>query len=607
MPRPAAALLPLLLAPACSDYELNKDPVDPDADVEECDLAPTTGTVTPDETCRVEAKPGAFNPVVEWQWTTNDVFPGYDDIMSTPAVGNLTDDNGDGRIDDDDVPDVVFTTFAGGAYTSAGTLNVISGDGSGLWWSVDAPGGYPVHASGSPAVGDLDHDGLPEVCTAGATVGVICVNADGSFRWAAGPEIYGYGSPSLSDMDADGQAEVIFGRTLIDTNGTVLWTGSGGAGWWLSFGADLDDDGIQEVVTGNTVYNADGSVRWTDGTGDGPGAVGDFDLDGVPEVVHVAGGYVILTGLDGVVRWQAALPALYGRAGGGAPTVADFDNDGYPEVGVAGAYYYSVTDTDGTLLWADIVQDYSSSVTGSSVFDFEGDGAADVVYADEVTLWVYDGATGAVKLQYDDHASGTLLEYPLVVDVDNDGVTEIVLASNDYAFDGTNGITVIGDADGSWRPSRPTWNQFAYSITNVNDDGSIPPHPTPNWSRYNNFRAGGTTLGLTSELANLQPGGPAVCTLECAADKVQITVPVRNVGTADSPEFSVNLGSQDGSVVLTSTTAQLDAGQSKDLGPFEILRRNWEGELWIHTDVSGDVEECVESDNSLSLGAWPCP
>src|SRR5205085_11574491 len=105
------------------------------------------------------------------------------------------------------------------------------------------------------------------------------------------------------------------------------------------------------------------------------------------------------------------------------------------------------------------VQDYSSAVTGSSVFDFEGDGAAEVVYADEQTLWVYDGGSGAVELALDSHSSGTLMEYPLIVDVDHDGAAEIVVASNDYAFAGSHGITAIGDARGTWAPGRPIWNQ----------------------------------------------------------------------------------------------------------------------------------------------------
>ncbi|HNC94882.1 MAG TPA: VCBS repeat-containing protein, partial [Myxococcota bacterium] len=346
-----------------------------------------------------------------------------------------------------------------------------------------------------------------------------------------------------------------------------------------------------------TIYNADGSIRIQDGSPDGPCAAADFDLDGSPEWVHVSSGTVYLSDLSGTVRWASAVP----QGGGGPPTVADFDADGYPEVGVAGAYYYVVFDNDGSILWQNPVQDYSSSVTGSSVFDFEGDGKADVVYADEVILWVFDGATGAIKLQEDNHASGTLYEYPLIVDVDNDGATEVVLASNNYGFPGWNGISVIGDMNGSWRPSRPIWNQYAYNIRNVEDDGSIPRHPDAFWKSFNNFRTGGTSLGLGSELADLEPGEPEVC---CGQGEVELWVPVSNRGLAASGlvELRVTAGGQR----LYSEELELNPGAGRHVGPITITKAEWNTPVKVWVDREEQIEECVEDNNVIELGAWPC-
>jgi hypothetical protein len=331
---------------------------------------------------------------------------------------------------------------------------------------------------------------------------------------------------------------------------------------------------------------------------DGFSAIADFNLDGTPEVVTISSSTVHLSGVDGSLWWETPLPE---GKGGGAPTIADFDGDGYPEVGVAGSTYYSVYDTDGTVLWSNTVQDFSSSVTGSSVFDFEGDGKADVVYADELTLWIYDGASGAVKLEETGHASGTLYEYPLVVDVDHDGASEIVLASNNYTFDGWNGITVIGDANNSWRPSRPVWNQFAYSITNVEDDGTIPRHPESNWSRFNNFRTGGTTLGLSSELPNLQIGDPTIC---CGPEGATLYLPVSNVGLAVTTEFEVGIY-RDGTK-LDAQTLSLNPGEGRSAGPFVVSQSDWTGAISARVDQDDVVEECFEDDNRRDLGDWPC-
>ncbi len=588
---------------ACSDYEvtLKSDPPAIDSG-EECPEPGGPYGVATDAACTVDPPVGGFSPVVEWSWRDNTGYPGYDDIMSTPSVGNLTDDNGDGLIDAADIPDIVFTSFANGGYTSPGTLTAISGDGSGTHWSIYDAGGYHVYASGGVAIGDIDADGLPEVCTAGVEAAVVCVNADGTFKWAGGTEVYYVGSPAFADIDGDGLSEVIWGRQVLDSAGTLLWTGAGGAGWYMSFAIDIEDDGRLEVVAGNTVYRGNGDLLFTDGTSDGAGAVGDFDLDGRPEVVHVSAGTIVVTNTDGTVRWQSAIP---GGGNGGPPTVADFDNDGFPEVGVAGAAYYSVLDSDGATLWSQPVSDYSSNVTGSSVFDFEGDGAADVVYADELTLWVYDGATGAVKLMDEGHASGTLFEYPLIVDVDNDGSTEIVLASNNYAYTGYNGITVIGDATNSWRPSRPIWNQFAYHITNVDDDGGIPADQEPNWERWNTFRAGGTTYGLSTELADLRPGTPEVCLARCVEGVVEVLLPVENTGLADTPNFNVGIY-RDGALV-TGATLAVAAGTATTVGPLPITEAEWAGRLNVRVDKEEAVEECDEADNGADLGAWPCP
>jgi len=614
--------LSLLLALGCSDYEFaNTDKVEgpaedsgwtdtsgaTDSGIEGCGTETPDGPpdVSVDESCVVETEPGEFTPTVEWQWADNPIHSGYHQIMATPSVANLTDDNGDGLIDEDDIPDVVFTTFSGSAYTSPGAMVAISGDGSGTIWSVTDANGYGIYSSAGVAIGDLEGDGSPDVCTAGSTTSVICLEADGSFKWAAGSTPYYVGAPAIADMNGDGRAEVIFGDQIYDMNGNLLGAGGQGVGGrYMSFAVDMDGDGKLEVVAGSSVYESNGDLVWNDGLADGIPAVGDFDGDGEPEVVRTASSTLILTDTEGTVLWQVSVPG----GGGGAPTVADYDGDGLPEVGVAGLSYYTLFDTDGTVLWSNATEDDSSSVTGSAVFDFDRDGAAEVVYADEHNLFVYDGSSGAVRLQMDGHASATLFEYPVIADVDNDGSTEIIVASNNYAWGGWNGITVVGDENNTWAPARPVWNQFAYHITNVEGDGSIPSSQQENWLTWNNFRAGGTEEGPSDWLADLAPGPEEICLEECDADEVVFWVSVGNEGLLEAGASQAVLTSAALGELDRVDVDVLPSGGATWAGPFRVSRADWGGDpLFFEVDVEDEVEECDETDNEADLGGWPCP
>ena len=143
---------------------------------------------------------------------------------------------------------------------------------------------------------------------------------------------------------------------------------------------------------------------------DGFTAAADLDGDGEGEFVVVGDGTVRVFNADcsSVTSWT-----LRSGGTGGPPTISDFDADGQPEIGVAGAYTYDVYEADGTLLWSAPITDASSHSTGSSVHDFEADGHPEVVYADEDTLWIFDGATGDVRLADNRHTSRTLHEYPV--------------------------------------------------------------------------------------------------------------------------------------------------------------------------------------------------
>jgi hypothetical protein len=269
--------------------------------------------------------------------------------------------------------------------------------------------------------------------------------------------------------------------------------------------------------------------------GDFPGAVGD--AAGRAEIVVASapspsspatdtGTVRVMTIGGDIVFGPISLPNETGfiAGRGGPPTVGDFDGDGRRELAVAGGSRYTVFDLDCDIasgsgagctrpdglprgvLWSRPSQDRSSNVTGSSVFDFDADGVAEVVYGDECYVRIYRGTDGEVLFS-SSASSGTGYELPVIADVDGDFNSEIVFSMTrgvscpatdpiftrgTSTFETGTGFRVLRDVDDRWAASRPIWNQHAYAVTNVNDDGTIP--RTSAWMRnhadatLNNFR-----------------------------------------------------------------------------------------------------------------------
>ncbi len=414
--------------------------------------------------------PGAFDAALEWEWSGSPTAPAWNQVMMTPMVADL---------DLDGVPEIVFNTFRGGAYQVDGRLRAIRGDGSGEVFTVTS---HPTHPGSTFALGNIDDDPMLEIVAIdSAATRMLAFEHDGEHKWTSPPlDDMAYGAASLADLDGDGVPEVISGRSVLNADGTIRWRGAGSDGARArSIVADIDLDGVPEIIGGNTVYRADGSIAWTNGSVvDGWTAVADFDADPFAEIVVVGTGRIWLLEHDGSVAWGPV--TLPGGGAGGPPTIGDVDGDGEPEIGVAGNSRYVVFETDGSIRWSTVTRDGSSQQTGSTVFDLDGDGSVEVVYGDELMLRVYRGTDGTVLWSVPS-PSGTLFEYPLAVDVDGDGNAEIVKASNNYAFRGTTGIQVFGDASDGWVSTRTIWNQHSYHVTNVEVDGSIPAQETNNW------------------------------------------------------------------------------------------------------------------------------
>jgi choice-of-anchor A domain-containing protein len=573
----------------------------------------------PTEVCQVRPPfTPNFEPELEWEWTGSTVLPDYNHVIMTPVVVDL-DGNG--------VPDIVFNTSTHtgpGFISEPGVMRAISGNGGHDLWTVTDPA-LQIRAGAQIAAGDIDGDGRVELCTVPASgEGIICFEHDGAFKFRSSGATNVWGGPSMADLDGDGSVEILDGNRVYSNTGALKWVGIddmggipafGGVGT-ISFAADIDGDGSQEVINDRAVYRADGTLKCRNiDIGHGLAGVGNFDADARGEIVVVWSGHVSLLDDDCTLRWTANIP---GGGNGGAPNIADFDGDGQPEIGVAGAVKYAVFETDGSLKWAEQTRDVTSNVTGSSTFDFEGDGRAEVVYADEKRLRIYDGATGRVRFDVP-HSSCTAYENPVVADVDGDDNAEIIVAENSLCSSVPDlgpykGIRVFRDRRDGWVNTRSIWNQHAYSVTNVNDDGTIPSHPATNWTTpgLNTFRSNSQGAGSTHPFAAPDVVVPHVAAVQpCVDGELTLSATVLNQGAAAvSLGMPVAFYSGDpaaGGTLLGVVALDhvLAPGQSAAV-PIAVVPTNQSVNVYVVADDDGNGHsqetECREDNNTAS--AW---
>ncbi|MFZ5875050.1 MAG: CARDB domain-containing protein [Nitrospirota bacterium] len=478
--------------------------------------------------------------VVEWRHSEYSGYVLSSAVLVPPAIMNLTDDNGDGRIDHGDIPDVVFsrqhpnpTIALGPSNIARGILRAVRGDTGATIFTVDSPDDpIDVSALAFLAAGDLDQDGLPEIVVGQTGAGLLAYDHDGTRKWDNAAAVIAWNlanpfnrvtmsegvKPVIADVDADGQAEIVAGSTVINADGSIRCAGPQGFGLGTSNGirqsplvADLDLDGVQEIVAGHTAYRRDCTVMWhVSAVTDGFTAVGNFDSDAYPEIALVTStsqsGQPPSTRLylfehDGVMKWGPVyinqLEGITIRPPGGYPLIADFDGDGSPEIGVRSLRMYFVINADGQ-----VQQTYAlpqTVVTGitpddgqtaaPTVFDLDGDRRPEVLFNTDKRFRIFDGAS-ATLLHEEPFGAGRSLgpvQTVVVADVDGDDQAEAVVVG--YAADGTyDGIRVYGSGASPWVNARWIWNQPSYHVTNVHDDGTIPQYEAPSWLTHNTYR-----------------------------------------------------------------------------------------------------------------------
>ena len=561
-------------------------------------------------------------------------------VIMTPIVADL---DGDGR------SEIVVTNF------DSGHLVVLDGATCAVKRDVAAF----LEPGAQLAVADLDGDKQPEIVGVKPNNRVVVMDASGTALGMSdeaaqvvsknAPHING--GPAIANLDGKGVAEIVYGGMALRFEQGKLVTlynvlVQGGAWGVLSAVADVDLDGVPEVVVGNMILDGltgvdetpTGVKQWPAGY---PAIAQIDETTQEPEIVLHSSQWGIDEGEALRVYHPVSGALLFGPPDvtvpfgmwGGPPTVADFDGDGRPEVGVAGRVHYSVYDPGCTggacaayaALWQQASLDQSSGSTGSSVFDFNGDGRAEVIYRDECWLRVYDGQSGKARFAHS-ASSLTLLDNPVVADVEGDGHADLIVPSSSYvpcddekelglkAGPQTKGILVLQDPKNRWMPSRGVWNQHTYHITNINDDLTVPPSEAPSWTSYRqNVQGQGTprvipgpdlTAGLAPDIEGPLP--------DCSK-RWPLRARVCNRGAARAlPGVTGTffLGDPDKAgapICSVQTGRDLWPGRCLVLGCDYTAPPPGEADIWFVVDRGESVAECKEKNNTLHLSGSRCP
>ena len=402
---------------------------------------------------------------------------------------NLADINGDGK------QEIFLTTGVGDQRDSIGAILSFNNQGEELYdidhnpTTISGFANLHISMTGTPAIGDIDNDGIIEV-----VVATRCDKNDSNYKLC----VY-----KNADADNDGAPDLAWEPIPLDYknfNGVVL--------------ADLDDNGTLEIIVpnqgrnkgnGNTytyleVFDCFGNyyypkekIKVIDPCNNDEKAVtmpvvADFDNDGYKEIVFGLEGGVYLWGYSN----QTPTPLVESNPGTSNPNdkermdcpviAADIDGDGNLEILYMvirnGIGYVRAINSNNSLVsgWNGDTHFIPLSNTSIDwawppyfcVADIDNDGSIEIFVADGgvLKMWNSDGTTfgtGEIQIPNLD------CQYfqPIIADVDGNGDCEIVIPSqNGYIY----AYKPNGDAVPGW-PLAVVDLATIPAITDIDGDG----------------------------------------------------------------------------------------------------------------------------------------
>ena len=286
------------------------------------------------------------------------------------------------------------------------------------------------------------------------------------------------GNVAFTDFNNDTYPEIYVGNRIYDAEtGSLLIadpsiTNEGGActntgesvKTVSSFAANVLGDERPELLLGNEIYEVSITNRFgivgnsitlaasvippSEIGADGHAQVADFNMDGHLDVLvsnkatsSSPVGFYVWDVYNNTVSDPTVIQTF--SRGKSVPLIADIDNDGLLEVviqcsalsgGMVQAYKYNIESHSFSYMWGMEVDEdsWSNSMT---MFDFNNDGQSDLLISDQSSVKIVNGSghshlTGndtipVYTLSSLNFGECTVMQYPIIADVDADGSAEI--------------------------------------------------------------------------------------------------------------------------------------------------------------------------------------
>jgi hypothetical protein len=455
---------------------------------------------------------GGAGGSMTWTYDSN---PGF---WFAAAVADL---NLDGKLD-------IVTGADNGVHVWMGD----GGVGGNIVWTDSSTGLPSVGTYWKPAVGDINHDGKPDIVCADNSNGVKAWTGNGLWGPAAAwtdastgtglPETDPYASVDLGDVNHDGNLDIVSTAYYAPGNGVRVWLGNGGAGGsmiWTENSAGLDttspsflgvafedinNDGDLDIFAGR--YFGGGLRAWLGDGGDGGSMDWTESSIGLPVGTYLnvnSGDYNndgkvdFVVGVNlGIEIWQNDRPDFtidtYVSASINLPTLntwadvqfSDVNHDGALDIGFTSFQGQDqgirVFLGDGTGVWtlASNGLPTSGDFSGLRFADIDHDGVIDLIVAQDggggsngVHAYSGDGAGSWTEMGLVAAESGAGLE---LADLNHDGNLDVITG---YWGNNWGPMIYLGNGDFTWTadmgPPGEIINVDDVAVADVNHDGHL--------------------------------------------------------------------------------------------------------------------------------------